>query len=596
MEINVEPMVFGTCESVYISQAFTFELCFPFHSSPAHQHTWRMKTPQYHMSDTVWMDKYKFDDAERVFQEGFAGGRMSERTRAEARSAIVWVQDESDVTVCSFDEPLAIVRSGGMKENSIRRCIVEPCPIRFDSVWFDAWRYHEAEKVAQERKAEHVRQLGPRPSNQVSENVLNPNVQILNSEQVHKGTSGRRGGKRRRLRRKDRHKATPHLPASKDEQVGDQKRNLLKARTGKENVVKHAVQKYGAINVGAPWLYSSESIWWSKVKFDEAEARYYERVQADRFKVRAGKEKVIGLTKQTNGNNYCNAGFEVLGTAHDSAAYDESDWASDHDVMHFVHSWQGNHALVPNGIVQPCNVSESAMDHGVWIDKYKFDDAERRFHEHLVTPPKKASAGEQHGDVTVRLSNVEKENQELRITVTDLQKSLSCLEKRLMIIEGNSKNIQGSQTSQHSPRTCTVEIPKENGGADSSDSIDLFGSDEEEEDDAETKRVREERLKQYQEKKSKKAGVVAKSSIVLDVKPWDDETDMANVEEVVRSVKMDGLLWGASKLVPIGYGIKKLQIQCVVEDDKVGVDILEEEITKFEDLVQSVDVAAFNKI
>lgn len=208
----------------------------------------------------------------------------------------------------------------------------------------------------------------------------------------------------------------------------------------------------------------------------------------------------------------------------------------------------------------------------------------------------KASAGEQHGDVTVRLSNVEKENQELRITVTDLQKSLSCLEKRLMIIEGNSKNIQGSQTSQHSPRTCTVEIPKENGGADSSDSIDLFGSDEEEEDDAETKRVREERLKQYQEKKSKKAGVVAKSSIVLDVKPWDDETDMANVEEVVRSVKMDGLLWGASKLVPIGYGIKKLQIQCVVEDDKVGVDILEEEITKFEDLVQSVDVAAFNKI
>ena len=29
---------------------------------------------------------------------------------------------------------------------------------------------------------------------------------------------------------------------------------------------------------------------------------------------------------------------------------------------------------------------------------------------------------------------------------------------------------------------------------------------------------------------------------------------------------------------------------------QVGTDFLEEEITKFEDLVQSVDVAAFNKV
>ncbi len=63
-----------------------------------------------------------------------------------------------------------------------------------------------------------------------------------------------------------------------------------------------------------------------------------------------------------------------------------------------------------------------------------------------------------------------------------------------------------------------------------------------------------------------------------------------------RTVQCDGLVWGASKLVPVGYGIKKLVINCVVEDDKVGTDFLEEEITKFEDFVQSVDVAAFNKI
>ncbi|XP_076000544.1 phenylalanine--tRNA ligase beta subunit [Genypterus blacodes] len=129
----------------------------------------------------------------------------------------------------------------------------------------------------------------------------------------------------------------------------------------------------------------------------------------------------------------------------------------------------------------------------------------------------------------------------------------------------------------------------------SDDDLDLFGSDEEDE-GAELARLKEKRLAEYAAKKSKKPALVAKSSILLDVKPWDDETDMAQLEERVRSVGMDGLLWGQSKLVPVGYGIKKLQIGCVVEDDKVGTDLLEEAITAFEDYVQSVDVAAFNKI
>jgi elongation factor 1-beta len=48
------------------------------------------------------------------------------------------------------------------------------------------------------------------------------------------------------------------------------------------------------------------------------------------------------------------------------------------------------------------------------------------------------------------------------------------------------------------------------------------------------------------------------------VKPWDDETDMQAMEDAVRAVEMDGLVWGASKLVPIGYGIRKIQITLVV--------------------------------
>lgn len=51
-----------------------------------------------------------------------------------------------------------------------------------------------------------------------------------------------------------------------------------------------------------------------------------------------------------------------------------------------------------------------------------------------------------------------------------------------------------------------------------------------------------------------------------------------------------------AKFVPVCHGIKKLQIMCVVEDDKVSVDLLTDTIQEFEDFVQSVDIAAFNKI
>lgn len=79
--------------------------------------------------------------------------------------------------------------------------------------------------------------------------------------------------------------------------------------------------------------------------------------------------------------------------------------------------------------------------------------------------------------------------------------------------------------------------------------------------------------------------LIAKSNIILDVKPWDDETDMVAMEKVVREIATDGLLWGAAKLVPLAYGIHKLQISCVVEDDKVSIDWLTEEIEKLEDFV-----------
>lgn len=131
-------------------------------------------------------------------------------------------------------------------------------------------------------------------------------------------------------------------------------------------------------------------------------------------------------------------------------------------------------------------------------------------------------------------------------------------------------------------------------GPEDEEEVDLFGSDDEE--DPEEELAKAKRLEEYRAKKAKKPAEIAKSNIVLDIKPWDDETNMEELERNVRSISLDGLLWGASQLVPVGYGIKKLRITCVVEDDKVGTNDLEEAIEKDEDNVQSIDLYSFNKV
>ncbi|KAJ1292282.1 hypothetical protein BS78_02G380200 [Paspalum vaginatum] len=123
------------------------------------------------------------------------------------------------------------------------------------------------------------------------------------------------------------------------------------------------------------------------------------------------------------------------------------------------------------------------------------------------------------------------------------------------------------------------------------DDLDLFG--DETEDD---KKAAEERAAAKASSKKKESG---KSSVLMDVKPWDDETDMKKLEEAVRSVQMEGLTWGASKLVPVGYGIKKMTIMLTIVDDLVSVDSLIEDhltVEPINEYVQSCDIVAFNKI
>ncbi|XP_014300273.1 probable elongation factor 1-delta isoform X2 [Microplitis demolitor] len=263
-----------------------------------------------------------------------------------------------------------------------------------------------------------------------------------------------------------------------------------------------------------------------------------------------------------------------------------------------------------------------------WINKSAYDAAERSHFERLYKESRVSGCSEdpasgslanevakarQHikkglqclnnisGDSAVpsqdlmgRLTYLENDNRELHATVKALNKHITDLEAAIKKLE---ITVSGPEPAPYLC-ICPAKPPSEKASPpaeDDDDDVDLFGSDSEGE-DAEAAKIREERLAAYAAKKSKKPAVIAKSSIVLDVKPWDDETDMKAMEAEVRKITCDGLLWGAAKLVPLAYKIHKLQISCVIEDDKVSVDWLTEEIEKNDEIVQSVDIAAFNKI
>merc|ERR1711934_1133031 len=219
-----------------------------------------------------------------------------------------------------------------------------------------------------------------------------------------------------------------------------------------------------------------------------------------------------------------------------------------------------------------------------WQNKAACDDAERAYYEKLsgckVDNLSTGLSKSEEMALMKKLGALEIENKELKKVTDDLKSLVLSLQARV-------DSLDGGKSAQAAPAPAAA--------ADDDDDVDLFGSDEEE-DDEEKKRITEERLAAYHAKKAKKPKVIAKTNVLFDVKPWDDETDMDALKKACISIEMDGLLWGASKLVPVGYGINKLQLMCVVEDDKVSIEELSEKMTEFEDFVQSVDVAAMNKI
>jgi len=252
----------------------------------------------------------------------------------------------------------------------------------------------------------------------------------------------------------------------------------------------------------------------------------------------------------------------------------------------------------------------SEFNETVWFDKWKYEEAERkhaetlprtkviRFSEsdsHQVDTTISSKAPNAQTEILNRMQTLEKETKQLRTITDELHQTIQVMAKEMkVLVLAVTKTMDGANTKEvDTVKNDTADESDDDSNL--SDDEDLFGSSDDE-DHEEKERIKQERLAAYKAKKEKKPALIAKSNVILDVKPWDDETDMNEVTKLVKEIQMDGLVWGASKLVPLAYGIKKLQISCVVEDDKVSIDELQEKICENEDHVQSVDIAAFNKV
>ncbi len=85
---------------------------------------------------------------------------------------------------------------------------------------------------------------------------------------------------------------------------------------------------------------------------------------------------------------------------------------------------------------------------------------------------------------------------------------------------------------------------------------------------------------------------------MFDVKIYDAEvTNLDELAKRILALVIDGLVWNNQpKKLDVAFGIQKLQIGCVIEDDKVLTDDIFDQILAWEDDVQSVDVVSMQKL
>jgi len=157
---------------------------------------------------------------------------------------------------------------------------------------------------------------------------------------------------------------------------------------------------------------------------------------------------------------------------------------------------------------------------------------------------------------------------------------------------GAAKKEQPQKGGKHEKKEETKPAP-------AADDDDLFGEETEADKAilaAKKAADEEKKRKDAEEKAAKKKAVIAKSIVIFDVKIIEEDQDLDVLAQKVLAIEMEGLVWKKEyQKLPVAYNIKKLQMGCIIEDDKVSTDDLFDKIQAWEEEVQSVDVVSFQK-
>lgn len=87
--------------------------------------------------------------------------------------------------------------------------------------------------------------------------------------------------------------------------------------------------------------------------------------------------------------------------------------------------------------------------------------------------------------------------------------------------------------------------------------------------------------------------------IVLEIKPWEDTTDMTEIlNSLPDRVQMEGLTWGKGEVKDGNFGIKYVAMPAVIIDDLCSTEELVDLIieTYGDDVIQNADIVSFNKM
>jgi translation elongation factor EF-1beta len=124
------------------------------------------------------------------------------------------------------------------------------------------------------------------------------------------------------------------------------------------------------------------------------------------------------------------------------------------------------------------------------------------------------------------------------------------------------------------------------------DDFDLFG-DETEED----KKAAEELKTKVEAPKKVKVAPIAKSLVCFDVKGYEVGQDFEAMATKIRAeVNADGLIWmDTHEVKPLAFGMMFLRMTMLIVDDKIQTEDIFEQITAWEDDVQSTDIFTFGK-